>query len=124
MEELIIVEEDRFFTPGRVFAAAALTAGIGLAVWSAIHGAKKPQVRARARQMADAAKRVYAHPDRLARGNGKTIGVKFFETVATTAAKTLASRLALALFQTALLGPSQEVEVLDFPVERIEPLPA
>lgn len=123
-EERIMVEEERTFTAGRLVAAAALVAGVGLAAWCAISASRRSEARNRMGDLRQAAKRAWEHPDRIARGSGKTVGRKFLETFVSTAAKALAGRAVLALFETSLRRPGSESEVVDFPLASVPPLPA
>lgn len=124
--ENVAVEEKRRFTARRVVAIAALAAGAGVAVWAVLRVRRTPALRERASELTAAAQRLYAHPERLARGSERPIFRKVLEIVATTMAKTLAVKLTVSLLRAAVIEPSEEpvAQTEAVPKRGFAPLPA
>ena len=124
--EIVPIEEARRFTARRVFGFAALAAGAGLAVWAVLRVRRTPALWERASEFSAAAQRLYAHPERLARGNERPIFRRVLEIAATTMAKTLAAKLTISLVRAAVTEPFEDtVARTDFvPKRGFAPLPA
>ena len=122
--EVLGGEEQGRLRATRIIALAALAAGAGLAAWATWRARSEPHLREKAREVASAARRVYEHPDRVGRSRTWNVGAKIFETAASTMAKAIAAKLAIALFRTALIEPEERVAIVETSEPRFEPLPA
>lgn len=99
------IEKNRRYTARRRVGIGALAAVVGITVWAALRMRRSPAVRERASEFTAAAQRLYAHPERLARGNERPIFQKVLEIAATTMAKTIAAKLAISLLRAAVVEP-------------------
>ncbi len=122
--EDVPIEEGRRFTVRRVIAMAAIAAGAGVAVWAVLRVRRIPALRERASELTAAARRLQAHPERLARGNERPILRKILEVAAATMAKTLAVKLTVTLLRAAVIDPSEAGGTDAIPKRGFAPLPA
>jgi hypothetical protein len=111
------VPRGRRFSRARLAGIAAVAAGAGLAILAlrrarrapavglrrVLRRRRSPRIRGRAAEFRSAAQRAFRHPERIARGNSYALGRRVLETVAVTASKSLAGRLAGAFFDAAVL---------------------